>query len=77
MTYIHKHGCFIVASTGFWDLSFSTFPITFQVAVLVQCGAIPPFCKLLDCMDTQVGPYMYAFLCYLYCDFREKEHLQW
>ena len=24
------------------------------MAVLVNCGAIPPFCKLLDCMDTQV-----------------------
>ena len=34
-----------------------------QVAVLVQCGAIPPFCKLLDVKDTQVRCLHYLYLC--------------
>lgn len=25
-----------------------------QVAALIQCGVIPPFCNLLACKDTQV-----------------------
>ena len=49
----------------------------FQVAVLVECGAIPPFCKLLDCMDTQVNDVCFKFSPYVYVTcYEEKLSMQ-
>ncbi|RMX56475.1 hypothetical protein pdam_00014930 [Pocillopora damicornis] len=48
-------GEFLTQKEAAWAISnFTVSGNPQQVAVLVNCGAIPPFCKLLDCMDTQV-----------------------
>lgn len=48
-------GEFLTQKEAAWAISnFTVSGSPQQVALLVECGAIMPFCKLLDCMDTQV-----------------------
>lgn len=48
-------GEFLTQKEAAWAISnFTVSGSPQQVALLVECGAITPFCKLLDCMDTQV-----------------------
>lgn len=48
-------GEFLTQKEAAWAISnFTVSGTPQQVGVLVECGAIAPFCKLLECMDTQV-----------------------